>query len=57
MQGYRTYFVAVAGLAAWALARFGFQVDPNILADAMGAVFVVMAGMRRITTTPPGEKE
>lgn len=57
MQGYRTYVVAAAGLVAWALARFGFKVDPNILADAMGAVFVVMMGMRRITTTAPGEKE
>ena len=54
MQGYRTYVVAAAGLVAWALARFGFEVDPAILADAMGAVFVVMMGMRRITTTPPG---
>jgi len=57
MQGYRTYAVALAGLFAWALARFGFDVDPAILADAMGAVFVVMMGMRRVTTTPAGEKE
>jgi hypothetical protein len=57
MQGYRTYVVAAAGLVVWALARFGFEVDANVLADAMGAVFLVMMGMRKITSTPPGEKE
>lgn len=57
MQGYRTYAVAAAGFVVWVAARFGFEVDPEILADAMGMMFLVMMGMRKITTTPPGEKQ
>jgi hypothetical protein len=56
MQGYRTYAVAVAWIIAWAIAKFGLAVDKELLADAVVAVAATMIGMRRITTTPPGEK-
>ena len=57
MQGYRTFIVAALGLAAPALARWGFQVDSATVADAVIVILpAAMALMRAITRTPPGAK-
>jgi len=57
MQGYRTLIVAGVMFVAPALARWGFQVDPGVIADALivGAP-AVMAFMRAVTRTPLGGK-
>jgi len=57
MQGYRTLIVAGVMFVAPALARWGFDVDPAAIADALivGAP-AVMALMRAITRTPLGGK-
>lgn len=57
MQGYRTFIVAGLAFAAPALARWGFHVDANVVADAVIVVVpALMALMRAITHTSPGEK-
>jgi hypothetical protein len=57
MQGYRTFIIAGVGFLAPAFARWGLNVDPALVADA---VIVILPGlmvlMRAITTTPPREK-
>ncbi len=55
MQGYRTLIVAGVMFVAPALARWGFQVDANLIADALivGAP-AAMAIIRAITRTPLG---
>jgi hypothetical protein len=57
MQGYRTLIVAGVMFVAPALARWGFQVDANLIADALivGAP-AAMTVMRAITRTPLGGK-
>ena len=58
MQGYRTFIVAVVMFIAPAFARFGLQVDPYIIADAMLVIApAVMAIMRAFTTTSAGVKK
>jgi len=55
MTGYRTYAVAVATFVAGALARWGFHVDPDLLAStAVVVIPALMALMRSITHTSPG---
>ena len=57
MQGYRTFIVAGLAFIVPALAKWGFQVDPNALADAIIVVVPgLMAIMRMFTHTSPGEK-
>ena len=57
MQGYRTFIVAGIGFLAPALARWGFQVDPAIVADSLIVILpAAMALMRSITKTPVGVK-
>jgi len=55
MQGYRTLIVAAVMFIAPALARWGFHVDADIIADALivGAP-AAMAIMRAVTRTPLG---
>jgi len=57
MQGYRTLIVAGVMFAAPALARWGFQVDASLIADALivGAP-AAMTVMRAVTRTPLGSK-
>ena len=57
MQGYRTLIVAGVLFVAPALARWGFQVDADMIADALivGAP-AAMTVMRAITRTPLGSK-
>lgn len=58
MQGYRTFIVAAVLFVAPAFARWGLQIDPYIVADAMLIIGpAVMALMRAITTTPAGVKK
>ena len=58
MIGYRTYIVAAAMFVSGAVARWGFKVDPNVLADfAIIIIPAVMGLMRSVTRTPAGEKE
>ncbi len=53
--GYRSMIVAALMFAAPALARWGFQIDPVVIADTLIIVApAVMAGMRAITRTPLG---
>jgi hypothetical protein len=55
--GYRSMIVAALMFVAPALARWGFQVDPVVIADTMIIVApAIMAGMRAITRTPVGRK-
>lgn len=57
MQGYRTFIVAGAQVVAGLIARFGFHVDPQIIADTVIIVCpALMVLMRSITRTPVGEK-
>lgn len=57
MVGYRTYLVAGATLLAGILARWGWNVDPEIIATTVVIVFpAIMALMRSITKTAPGGK-
>lgn len=56
-QGYRTLIVAAVLFAAPALARWGFQVDADVVADALMIIApAAMALMRAITRTPLGRK-
>ena len=57
MQGYRTLIVAGVLFVAPALARWGFHLDPDMIADALivGAP-AAMTVMRAITRTPLGGK-
>lgn len=57
MRGYKTLIVAGLMFVAPALARWGFQIDANMIADALiiGAP-AVMAIMRAVTRTPMGRK-
>lgn len=56
MQGYRTFIVAAASFVAPAIARWGFNVDPSIIADTVIVVIpALMALMRSITRTAPGK--
>ena len=56
MQGYRTFIVAGVAFLAPACARWGFKVDPGIIADTVIIVVpALMALMRSITRTPPGQ--
>ena len=57
MQGYRTLIVAGVMFVAPALARWGFHVDVEIIADALivGAP-AMMALMRAVTRTSLGSK-
>lgn len=56
MQGYRTFIVAAASFVAPAIARWGFKVDPSIIADTVIVVIpALMALMRSITRTAPGK--
>ena len=57
MQGYRTLIVAGVLFVAPALARWGFHLDADMIADALivGAP-AAMAIMRAITRTPLGGK-
>jgi len=57
MQGYRTLIVAGVLFVAPALARWGFHLDADMIADALivGAP-AAMAFMRAITRTPLGGK-
>jgi hypothetical protein len=58
MQGYRTFIVAGIAFVAPAIAKWGFHVDPNVIADAvMVVVPALMAAMRSITRTPPGKSD
>lgn len=53
MQGYRTYIVAICMMISGITARFGYNIDPNIVADAFIVLVPgVMMLMRAITTTP-----
>jgi hypothetical protein len=57
MTGYRTFIVAGLLFVSPILARWGFNVDANIVADAMIVIGpAAMAIMRAITHTSPGEK-
>ncbi len=57
LVGNRTRLVAVASAIAYVVARFGFKVDPQALADFFGvAVPALMILMRQITKTPPGRQ-
>jgi hypothetical protein len=57
MQGYRTFIVAGIAFLAPALAKWGFSVDANTIADAVIVLVpAAMAVMRAITRTPPGVK-
>ena len=57
MQGYRSFIVAGLLFLAPALAKWGFQIDANTIADAMIVIApAVMAAMRAITHTSPGTK-
>lgn len=54
--GNRTLIVAAAMAIAGQFAKYGFGVDPTLLADVfMIAVPAVMAFMRSITRTPVGK--
>lgn len=54
-KGYRTLIVALLLFAAPALAKWGFKVDADTIADALIIVGPsAMAYMRLITTTPMG---
>lgn len=56
MQGYRTFIVAGISFLAPAIARWGFKIDPAVIADAVIIVVpAVMAAMRAITRTSPGK--
>ncbi len=57
MQGYRTLIVAGVLFVAPALARWGFHLDADMIADALivGAP-AAMTLMRAITRTPLGGK-
>lgn len=57
MQGYRTIIVAAVMFVAPALAKWGFQVNADVIADALiiGAP-ALMGLMRAITRTPMGVK-
>lgn len=57
MQGYRTFIVAALAFAAPALAKWGFSMDANAVADAVIVIVpALMAIMRAVTKTPPGQK-
>jgi len=57
MQGYRTLIVAEVLFVAPALARWGFQVDANLIDDALlVGPPAAMALMRAVTRTPLGGK-
>ena len=58
MQGWKTIIVAAIMFAAPALARWGFHVDAEIVADAMIVIAgPMMAMMRAVTRSPIGQKE
>ena len=58
MQGYRTFIVAGASFVAPAIARWGFNIDPSIIADTVIIVIpALMALMRSITRTSPGKTD
>lgn len=57
MQGYRTYILAVLSFLAPVIARYGFKIDPDIIADAMILIIPpAIAIMRSITHTSPRQK-
>ena len=57
MQGYRTLIVAGVLFVAPALARWGFQVDANLIADALIVLApAAMTIMRAVTRSPLGSK-
>ena len=57
MQGYRTFIVAGLTFIVPALARWGFNVDANTIADAVIVIVpALMAVMRSVTHTSPGQK-
>lgn len=57
MIGYRTYLVAVATMLAGLLARYGFKVDPAVIADtAIIVIPALMTLMRSVTHSSPGQK-
>jgi hypothetical protein len=58
MQGYRTFIVAGISFVAPAIARWGFNVDPAVVADTVIIVVpALMALMRSITKTAPGKTD
>lgn len=58
MIGYRTNIIAALLFIAPALARWGFNIDPAIIADALIVIApAVMHIMRSITRTPMGRKQ
>ena len=58
MQGYRTFIVAGVSFVAPAIARWGFKVDPAVIADTVMIVIpALMALMRSITRTSPGKTD
>lgn len=57
MTGWRSLIVAALLFAAPALARWGFEVDAEVIADALIVIApAAMAVMRAITRTPLGRK-
>lgn len=57
MQGYRTLIVAAIMFVAPALAKWGFQVNAELIADTMIIVApALMGAMRAVTRTPVGAK-
>lgn len=57
MIGYRTFIVAGLMAILGITARYGFNFDPALVADAMIGVFAaVMILMRAVTRTPMGKK-
>ena len=58
MQGWKTIAGAAALFAASAAARWGFNVDPAIIADTLIIVGpALMALFRAVTRSPIGQKE
>lgn len=57
MQGYRTMIVAALLFVAPILARWGFSINAEVVADALIIIApAAMAIMRAITRTPIGNK-
>lgn len=56
MVGYKTFATAAALFIAGAIARWGYRVDPEVLATTLVVVGpALMALLRSITHTSPGQ--
>lgn len=56
MAGNRTVIVAIAAWISGLIARYGYNIDPNIIADFWINVFpLIMVVMRSISKTPIGK--